>query len=83
MPDHTKRFYLLTDILEVVESDFTKNLAAEETQEADAIIVYEKTTQDNTLATTTKSQDVKYKTAQYKGLDKSIADLSGDRYYEY
>merc|ERR1719465_101504 len=33
----------IIDILEVVESDFTKNLAAEETQEEDAIEVYEKT----------------------------------------
>merc|ERR1712147_291430 len=69
----------IIDILEVVESDFTKNLAAEETQEEDAVEVYEKTTQDNKLATTMKSQDVKYKTKEYKGLDKSISDLSGDR----
>jgi len=69
----------IIDILEVVESDFTKNLAAEETEEADAIAVYEKTTQDNKLATTMKSQDVKYKTKEYKGLDKSISELSGDR----
>merc|ERR1719247_1131538 len=69
----------IIDILEVVESDFTKNLAAEETEEADAIAVYEKTTQDNKLANTMKSQDVKYKTKEYKGLDKSISELSGDR----
>jgi chromosome segregation ATPase len=69
----------IIDILEVVESDFTKNLAAEETQEADAISVYEKTTQDNKLATTMKSQDVKYKTQEFKGLDKSIAELTGDK----
>jgi len=69
----------IIDILEVVESDFTKNLAAEETQEADAIDVYEKTTQDNKLSTTMKSQDVKYKTQEFKGLDKSISELSGDR----
>jgi hypothetical protein len=69
----------IIDILEVVESDFTKNLAAEETEEEDAIAVYEKTTQDNKLATTMKSQDVKYKTQEFKGLDKSITELSGDR----
>jgi chromosome segregation ATPase len=69
----------IIDILEVVESDFTKNLAAEETQEEDAIAVYEKTTQDNKLATTMKSQDVKYKTQEFKGLDKSITELSTER----
>jgi hypothetical protein len=69
----------IIDILEVCESDFTKNLAAEETQEADAVAVYEKTTQDNKLAKTTKTQDEKYKTKEYKGLDKSISDLSGER----
>merc|ERR1719388_807398 len=39
----------IIDILEVCESDFAKNLAAEETEEADAVAVYEKTTQDNKL----------------------------------
>jgi len=69
----------IINILEVVESDFTKNLAEEQTAEADAVAVYEKTTQDNKLANTMKSQDAKYKTKEFKGLDKSIADLSGDR----
>lgn len=69
----------IIDILEVVESDFTKNLAAEETQEADSFAVYEKTTQENKLSTTMKSQDVKYKTAEFKGLDKSVSELSGEK----
>jgi len=69
----------IISILEVVESDFTKNLADEQSAEADAVSVYEKTTQDNKMATTMKSQDAKYKEKEYKGLDKSIADLSGDR----
>jgi hypothetical protein len=69
----------IINILEVCESDFTKNLADEETQEADAVSVYEKTTQDNKLANTMKLQDAKYKTKEYKGLDKSISDLSADR----
>merc|ERR1719426_548109 len=69
----------ILDILEVCESDFTKNLADEETEESDAVAVYEKTTQDNKLATTMKSQDVKYKTKEYKGLDKSISELSAER----
>merc|ERR1719345_597335 len=69
----------IISILEDVESDFTKNLADEQSAEADAVAVYEKTTQDNKMATTMKSQDAKYKEKEYKGLDKSIADLSGDR----
>jgi hypothetical protein len=69
----------IIDILEVCESDFTKNLADEETEEADASAVYEKTTQDNKLANTMKTQDVKYKTKEYKGLDKSISELSAER----
>merc|ERR1711865_1032338 len=69
----------IIDILEVCESDFTKNLATEETEEADAVAVYEKTTQENKLSTTMKGQDAKYKTKEFKGLDKSVSDLSGDR----
>merc|ERR1719375_968365 len=69
----------IIDVLEVCESDFAKNLASVEQEEADAIEVYEKTTQENKLSTTMKSQDVKYKTKEFKGLDKSISDLSGDR----
>merc|ERR1719316_293626 len=69
----------ILNILEVVESDFTKNLATEETEEADAIAVYEKTTQENKLAVTMKTQDAKYKTKEFKGLDKTITDHSSDR----
>merc|ERR1719253_1939948 len=66
-------------ILEVCESDFASNLAKEEQQEADAASVYEKTTQENKVASATKDQDVKYKTQEAKGLDKTIAEISGDR----
>jgi len=69
----------IIDILEVCESDFSKNLATEEVEEADAVAVYEKTTQENKLSVTMKSQDAKYKTKEHKGLDKSVSDLSGDR----
>jgi predicted nucleic acid-binding Zn-ribbon protein len=69
----------IINILEVCESDFAKNLATEETEEADAVATYEATTQENKLATTMKSQDVKYKTKEFKGLDKSISELSGDK----
>jgi len=66
-------------ILEVVESDFAKNLAEEETQEADAQSEYDKTSQANKITKAMKEQDVKYKTEEHTGLDKAIADLSSDR----
>jgi len=66
-------------ILEVVESDFAKNLAAEETEEADMQADYEKLTQENTITKTLKEQDVKYSTQEFKSLDKELAELSSDR----
>jgi len=69
----------ILNLLEVVESDFSKNLATEEAQEADSAAVYEKTTQENKVTKTLKNQDVKYKTQEFKSLDKNIADLSSDK----
>merc|ERR1719253_377838 len=69
----------IIDILEGVEADFSKNLAAEETQEADASREYESTTQENKVTKQMKEQDVKYQTAEFKGLDKTISELSSDR----
>jgi len=66
-------------MLEVVESDFAKSLAAEETEEADAESEYQKSTQENKITKTLKEQDVKYATQEYKNLDKTIAELSSDR----
>merc|ERR1719414_2054449 len=66
-------------ILEVIESDFAKNLATEETEEDDAAMEYEKTTQANKVTKTLKEQDVAYKTKEFKSLDKSISELSADR----
>jgi len=66
-------------ILEVVESDFAKNLASAETEEDDAQTQYDTLTMQNKVTKTLKDQDVKYKTQEFKGLDKTVADLSGDR----
>jgi len=69
----------IINILEVVESDFAKNLAAEETGEADAVAQYEKITQENKITRSLKEQDVKYKTQEFKGLDKAISEYTSDR----
>jgi chromosome segregation ATPase len=69
----------IISILELCESDFTENLAKEETEEANAQDEYDKTTQANKVAKTEKEQAVKYKTQEFKGLDKSITDLTSDK----
>merc|ERR1719161_859326 len=69
----------IIDMLEVIESDFTKNLAEIETEEATAASTYEKVTQENKITRATKEQDVKYKTKEFTSLDKEVAELSGDR----
>jgi chromosome segregation ATPase len=69
----------IINILEVCESDFAKDLTAEETEEADAQAEYDKQTQENSITKTMKDQDVKYKTQESTNLDKSIAELTGDR----
>jgi len=66
-------------ILEVCESDFATNLAKEESEEAEALRIYDKTTQENKVTLATKNQDVKYKTQEFKALDKDVSELSGDR----
>merc|ERR1719450_141874 len=69
----------IVNMLEVAESDFAKNLAEVEKTESDAVEEYETTTEDNKMSKMTKEQDVKYKTAEFKGLDKTVSELSGDR----
>merc|ERR1719329_2036338 len=66
-------------ILEVCESDFSKNLAAEEAQESDSLEAYEQQTQENKITKTTNEQYVKYNTQEFKGLDKEITELTSDK----
>merc|ERR1719240_2480411 len=66
-------------ILELVESDFSKDLANEESAESDAQESYDKQTQENKVQKTMKEQDVKYQTQEFKALDAEIAELSSDQ----
>jgi len=69
----------IINLLEVCESDFSSNLAKAETQEADAASEYEKITQENKVSKTMKDQDAKYKTQEFKSLDKNIAEFNSDK----
>jgi len=66
-------------ILEVAEGDMAKELVKVEIQESDEATAYEETTEANKLTKASKGQDVKYKTQEAAGLDKSITELSNDR----
>jgi len=66
-------------LLEVVESDFSKGLSDMTGAEESAKAEYDQITKDNEIATTTKTQDVKYKTKESKDLDKATAEAESDR----
>merc|ERR1719203_451354 len=66
-------------LLEVIESDFTKGLSEMTATEENAADEYDKQTKENEITKTTKDQDVKYKTREFTGLDKSIAEATSDR----
>ena len=69
----------IIDILEVCENDFSKDLAKEEAAESDAAAEYDKISQENKITKMTKEQDVKYKTQEFKSLDKEITELVSDK----
>jgi chromosome segregation ATPase len=69
----------IISLLEVCESDMAKNLATEDAQESDAATSYDKQTQANKVTKAEKEQDVKYKTQEFKGLDKAISELEADK----
>merc|ERR1719321_287554 len=82
MPGHSKSTgagQSIIGILEVCESDFSKNLAKEEQEETDAQAEYDTTTQENKITKTTREQDVKFKTQEFKALDAEITELTGDK----
>merc|ERR1719343_796095 len=66
-------------LLEVVESDLTKGLAEINGEEENAQSTYDAETKANELDKTEKDQAVKYKTKEYKDLDKSGVELTADR----
>jgi len=69
----------IISLLEVVESDFSKELAEIVSTEEAAVAEYEQQTKDNEIEKTAKTKDVEYKTKEFNYLDKESADLSTDR----
>merc|ERR1719480_36681 len=66
-------------LLEVVEADFSKNLAQITSDEEAAVAAHEAATKENEIDRTAKEQSVKYKTKESKALDKTSAELTSDR----
>jgi len=65
-------------LLEVCESDFTKGLTEMTAEEETAAAEYKAYVKEDAVANVQKTQDAKYKTKEAAGLDKNVADLSGD-----
>lgn len=68
----------IISMLEVVASDFGKNLAGEEVDEDAAAVAYEKTSQTNRVTKLMKEKDVEYKTKEAASLDKSVTEMNSD-----
>jgi chromosome segregation ATPase len=66
-------------LLEVCESDFSKDLAEIVSTEETAVTSYERATKENEIETAAKTQDVKYKTQEATGLDKQVNEATSDR----
>ena len=69
----------IVGLIEVVESDFSKGLAEMVTTEDSAAASYDQETKENAIEKATKEADVKYKTKESTGLDKSISETTSDR----
>merc|ERR1719382_664817 len=69
----------IINLLEVVESDFSKDLAEIEAAEESAASAYDKETKENSVEKVSKDKDVEHKTKESVYLDKEAASLSADR----
>jgi len=65
-------------MLEVVESDFSKNLAAAISEHEAADVTYERAAMENRVSKAMKEQDVKYKTKEAASLDKATSENESD-----
>lgn len=70
---------VIIGMLEVCESDFSKELSNMIAEEEASQTGYKETTNENELAKAAKEQDVKFKTSRSKMLAKSSSELTQDR----
>merc|ERR1719265_1121561 len=69
----------IVGLLEVAESDFSKELAEITDAEDKAQYFYDQETKENDLTKLKKEADVKYKTKAGTDLDKSVSEYTSDR----
>jgi len=65
-------------MLEVIQADFSRSLAEANAAEDAAASEYDRISKENAITKVTKEQDVKYKTKEYKGLEKAVAEAKSD-----
>lgn len=65
-------------MLEVVESDFSKNLANVEMNEDTAATAFQKMSMENKVTKSMKEKDVQYKTKEAANLQKNLKELASD-----
>jgi chromosome segregation ATPase len=66
-------------LLEVCESDFTKELAEINSAEETAQSAYDKQTKENEIAKVTNEQDVKFKSKEVASLETSLSEAASDK----
>merc|ERR1740129_2524526 len=69
----------IVGLLETIESDMTKTLAALMVDEEDSAAEYDRMSKGNEIERTSKEQSVKYKLKESKQLDKSTSENNADR----
>merc|ERR1719401_1166779 len=69
----------IISLLEVCESDFTRDLARAISDETSAVSEYEDVSKQNEIEKTAKIQSVAYKSKESKSLDADSSELSSDR----
>lgn len=76
--DHTSTGNAAIQMLELVESDMSKKLAAVEFEESDAKSEYEKLTKETRMNKAVKEEAVKYKIKETTRLQKAITEYASD-----